>query len=296
MTRRISWGCALLAAVGLAFVMAVVLLLLTATAGKTPTASALSNTVNWGALSSSPSEVTSPCQLSISKRAEEDTVSGDNEITYDITVTNIGTTVCFAVGLGDRLPDQLRCDSTEVVDADGMGFSANNDCLNNHPLWIFLGNPLKGKGLTPGHSIEVRVMAHVEGAEEGDEIVNRSCAIGRAWSRCSLNDCSDSLEDPEVSLPRAVCDTASVEVVRQRHHAPTATPTAQPTATATPVTVLVPPTPTPKASPAAVLAPPNTGTGPESGGTSWALPIGLAISGLGLVGISGGAMVKRRLR
>ncbi len=95
--KRLSWYLALPGIVGIALVIAAVLLLVTMTTGKTPTASAAGG-----------------CGLSLVKTANEEFVPEGGSIEWTLTVTNDSSQICYDVSVEDDLDTVTTCTDVEA--------------------------------------------------------------------------------------------------------------------------------------------------------------------------------------
>ena len=250
--------------------------------------------------------VPSTCDLTITKEANHDSLewdgacwndgdrgnwndwnNWDGNLDYDITVTNTGT-ACTNPVITDDLEshgDVLGCDEASVVHVStSAGVTCVvSACSDSLAEWSCTGT------LVHNGTIELGLDAGLENEwadhnwDDEDSIVNTACVANSGTQEAADSDCA----------------TESVGIEHGRRcerREPTATPTAQPTPTATPQTpIIIIVQPTPQATPKATLAPPATGTGSGSGSSPW-LPIGMGMGGVLMVALSGGAIVKKRMR
>ena len=148
MKKRMSWYWAVPGATGLALIMAAVLLLV-ATAGRTPTASAQAD-----------------CTLTITKAADVAIAPIGGSVVYTLTVHNTGLGACTVPVVVDDLADHLDC--TATTQPTGWTATAANGCTGA------AGAPVTWTAATlaTGATATFTLTATITGAANLDEIAN----------------------------------------------------------------------------------------------------------------------------
>jgi uncharacterized repeat protein (TIGR01451 family) len=256
----------LAAMVGVAFVMAAILLATPAHTGQksvgaqteTPTATATANP---------------DCELNVDKKDNASSVPEGGQITYTITVSNDGTDdECADLKVTDTIPTDTDCVSATVSDDGSSNLDFDIDGCDSSGVVTW---DTSDELATDDEVVLTMVVELTSGAEEDDTISNTACAV-------SASDVGGDCDSERTSVGAPV----------------TATPTVRPTNTAAP-TVAAPtvapvvPTPRPVATAAPVIGGPATGSGPDDGSSSW---LAIALGVVGAVALLGGAgyAIRRR--
>jgi uncharacterized repeat protein (TIGR01451 family) len=226
------------------------------------------------------------CDLRVRKEAEEDMVAPRGRVTFDITVTNLGPEDCPEVFGLDELPPELVCESASFVDAEDAIDKSAACQGDSSASWSYDGL------LGAGERLELTLVAQA-GAEEENDVENRACALGLILPlRIVGGPAGATVEQENPFEDLFTCGTATIDIGHPNFRRATATPTA--TQTAVPPSSPTPKPPPPTARPQATIAPPATGNG-TGGGLPW-LPIGLALSGVLMLAVSGGVLAKKRIQ
>jgi fimbrial isopeptide formation D2 family protein len=212
------------------------------------------------------------CELTITKEADNDTVAEGGDMTYTIHAKNTGTQTCEDVVISDEIPTHTDCVSTDVLsDQSDVDIADAVGCDSSDVVTWAVDD------MAPNDDAEVQMTVELTShAKHGDTIDNTAC-----------------ITSSDVNDVPALCDTAEVDVTR----APTATPTATATATPTntPLPTFTPRPPLPTAQPLPTSAAPVTGTGGNSGGTSW-IALGLGLGAMSLMLGFSAMLARKRIR
>ncbi len=275
-----SWMWGVAAGAGLALVMVAVML--SAKGPGTGVAFADTTTPTPPTATSTATPVTPtatptvPCDLSITKHADDTSPAINGIVNYTITVTDNSGSCNHDIEVDDAIPDNMDCQDASVdsgSDVPTDDVDINSGCDNNGTVrWtdnVSDGNMGNGDQLILDLSLKV-----TSDASAGDDIKNKACITEEEGDSVDICVSRTVTVASETATPTTV-PTSAVPTV--------AIPTARPV---TPAPVYVPPAVAPSVSV------PSTGTGPSGGGTSpWALPLGLL--GGALLLTSGVVFVKR---